>query len=67
MANNFFCYSGEPGIGKSFHFQYLIAQESLVRPTLYVSFKSTGREVNFESDLSDQLNFGGEEKSGIIF
>lgn len=35
------------------------------RPALYVAFKSTGREVNFESDLAEQLNFG-EESSGMI-
>lgn len=47
VANNFYCYSGEPGIGKSIHFQDLISQESIKRPALYVSFKSMGRENNF--------------------
>lgn len=47
VANNFYCYSGEPGIGKSYHFQLVIAQESLRRPALYVSFKTIGRENNF--------------------
>lgn len=26
VANNFYCYSGEPGIGKSYHFQLLVAK-----------------------------------------
>ena len=26
VASNFFCYSGEPGIGKSYHFQNLVAK-----------------------------------------
>lgn len=26
VANNFFCYSGEPGIGKSYHFRYIAAR-----------------------------------------
>lgn len=47
VANNFYCYSGEPGIGKSFHFQHMIAKESFVRPSLYISFKTVGRESNF--------------------
>lgn len=42
-ANNFYCYSGESGIGKSLHFQQMISQESYVRPSLYVSFKAVGR------------------------
>jgi len=46
-ANNFYCYSGESGIGKSRHFQQLIANESIIRPTLYVSFKAVGRKANF--------------------
>lgn len=65
VANNFYCYSGEPGIGKSYHFQLLVSKESTVRPSLYVSFKSLGREVNFSNDISDQLNFG-EDESGMI-
>ena len=46
-ANNFYCYSGESGVGKSRHFQHVITKESLDRPSLYVSFKAVGREVNF--------------------
>lgn len=42
-ANNFYCYSGAPGIGKSRHFQALVSKESLKRPTLYISFKGVGR------------------------
>jgi hypothetical protein len=52
VANNFFCYSGEPGIGKSYHFLSLIFKESLIRPTLYISFKATGKDANFEADVA---------------
>lgn len=47
VASNFFCYSGEPGIGKSYHFQNLVAKESLNRPTLFLSFKTVGKDTNF--------------------
>lgn len=47
VVSNFFCYSGEPGIGKSYHFLNLAANESLVRPTLYLSFKTVGKNTNF--------------------
>jgi len=43
VANNFYCYSGEPGIGKSFHFRELAAKESIMRPSLYIAFKTVGR------------------------
>jgi hypothetical protein len=52
VASNFFCYSGEPGIGKSHHFQNLVAKESLFRPTLYLSFKTVGKDTNFENDIA---------------
>ena len=42
-ANNFYCYSGESGIGKSRHFQNVVSKESVVRPALYLSFKAVGR------------------------
>jgi hypothetical protein len=51
-ANNFYCYSGESGTGKSRHFQELVEKESYIRPSLYVTFKAVGREANFENDLS---------------
>lgn len=63
VANNFYCYSGEPGIGKSFHFQLMMAKESTARPSLYVSFKTIGRENNFERDISEQLNYGDYESN----
>lgn len=52
VASNFFCYSGEPGIGKSYHFLNLVAKESLIRPTLYLSFKTVGKDTNFENDVA---------------
>jgi hypothetical protein len=63
VANNFYCYSGEPGIGKSVHFQNLISLESAVRPALYVTFKSIGRENNLERDIGEQLGYGEDEGS----
>lgn len=42
VTKNFMCFSGESGIGKSYHFEYMAYQESFIRPVLYLSFKSTG-------------------------
>lgn len=65
VVSNFFCYSGQPGIGKSFHFQNLVSKESLLRPALYLSFKTVGKDTNFENDVAEQINFG-EEGTAII-
>lgn len=65
VASNFFCYSGEPGIGKSYHFQNLVSKESLIRPALYLSFKTVGKDTNFENDVAEQISFG-EDGTMII-
>ena len=52
VVNNFICFSGEPGIGKSYHFQNMSYQQSGVRPALYLSFKASGRDVTFEEDIA---------------
>jgi hypothetical protein len=48
VSMNFKCFSGEAGIGKSYHFQNMVYLESLVRPALYLSFKATGQGTTFE-------------------
>lgn len=65
VASNFFCYSGEPGIGKSYHFQNLVSKESLIRPALYLSFKTVGNNTNFQNDVAEQISFG-EDGTAII-
>lgn len=60
VMNNFFCFSGEAGIGKSYHFQNMSYTQSGIRPALYVAFKSSGRDATFEEDLAEQLDYGGD-------
>ena len=47
VTKNYYCFSGEQGIGKSYHFQNMAYLESLVRPALYVSFKACGVNSTF--------------------
>jgi len=65
VASNFFCYSGEPGIGKSYHFQHLVAKESVMRPAMYISFKTVGKDINFDNDIAEQISFG-QDGTAII-
>ena len=58
--NNFSCFSGEAGIGKSSHFQKLAYMNSGVRPVLYLSFKSSGKEGTFQEDLALQVAYGSD-------
>ncbi len=48
VTTNFKCFSGESGIGKSYHFKHMSYLESLVRPSLYLSFKASGQGSTFE-------------------
>lgn len=47
VVNNFICYSGEPGIGKSYHFQNMAYTQSGVRPSIYLAFKASGKDTTF--------------------
>ena len=60
VMNNFFCFSGEAGIGKSYHFQNIAYIQSENRPALYLAFKSSGKNDNFDDDLAEQLDYGGD-------
>ena len=65
VVNNFICYSGDAGIGKSSHFQNMAYQNSGIRPALYIAFKASGKNNTFEEDLADQVNYGGDSP-GIL-
>lgn len=58
VVNNFICYSGEAGIGKSYHFQNMAYSNSGVRPAIYLAFKASGNGVTFEEDLAEQADYG---------
>lgn len=60
VMNNFFCFSGEAGIGKSYHFLNLSYAQSGVRPAIYLAFKSSGISESFKEDLAEQINYGGD-------
>lgn len=47
VVKNFMCYSGQAGIGKSSHFMNLAYTQSGIRPALYLSFKSSGKDATF--------------------
>lgn len=66
VAKNFMCYSGEAGIGKSTHFMNLAYSQSIRRPSLYLSFKFSGKDHNtFEQDIAQQVGYG-ENSPGIL-
>ena len=58
VVNNFICYSGEAGIGKSYHFQNMAYENSGVRPAVYLAFKASGKDASFEEDLAEQAEYG---------
>lgn len=58
VTKNIMCFSGEQGIGKSYHFLNVAYIESLVRPSLYVSFKASGTKNTFEEDIANKLSYG---------
>lgn len=60
------CFSGESGIGKSFHFENIAYLESLVRPSLYLSFKASGKGPTFEEDLAIKLDYGVGENPPML-
>jgi hypothetical protein len=60
VMNNFMCFSGEAGIGKSYHFQQMSYEQSGVRPSIYLSFKASGRDATFEEDIAEQLDYGAD-------
>ena len=58
VMNNFICFSGEAGIGKSYHFQDMAYKNSGVRPAIYIAFKAAGKDTTFEEDLASQVDYG---------
>lgn len=47
VVKNLVCFSGEAGIGKSSHFVHLAYNQSGIRPSLYISFKASGKDATF--------------------
>lgn len=62
VVNNFICYSGEPGIGKSYHFQDMSYTQSGVRPSIYLAFKAAGKDTSFLEDLAEQVDYGDSDR-----
>lgn len=52
VVKNFMCYSGEAGVGKSTHFMSLAFTQSGIRPAIYLSFKSAGKDATFYEDIA---------------
>jgi hypothetical protein len=44
----------------------MIYLESLVRPTLYLSFKASGQGATFEEDMAIKLDYGGGENPPML-
>lgn len=55
VVKNFMCYSGEAGIGKSSHFQYMAYTQSGIRPAMYIAFKASGKDATFYEDIAEQV------------
>ncbi len=66
VTENYFFFSGEQGIGKSYHFQNMAYLDSIVRPVFYLSFKGCYVNSTFKEDLATKLDYGGGENPLIL-
>lgn len=66
VNKNILCFSGQPGIGKSYHFRNIAYQQSLKRPALYVSFKASGTNQTFQEDIAKKLDYGQGENPPML-